>query len=126
MERREQGTFSSENSKEAPTEADPTILLEFSMTPLDKGESVGAYVARSLDIVDRSGLEYRLNPMGTVIEGPWSQVFSVIRACFDRMRADCNRISVYIKVDYRKGRKGAITGKVQSVERRLQREVKKS
>jgi uncharacterized protein YqgV (UPF0045/DUF77 family) len=27
------------------------VLLEFSMTPMTKGESVSAYVARSLDIV---------------------------------------------------------------------------
>ena len=45
------------------------VLLEFSMTPLDKGESVSAYVARSLDIVDRSGLPYQLTPMGTIVEG---------------------------------------------------------
>lgn len=31
----------------------PVILVEFSMTPLTKGESVSKYVARSLDIVDK-------------------------------------------------------------------------
>jgi uncharacterized protein YqgV (UPF0045/DUF77 family) len=45
------------------------VLLEFSMSPLGKGESVGKYVARSLDIIDKSGVDYRLNPMGTVLEG---------------------------------------------------------
>ena len=30
-----------------------SVLLEFSMTPLDKGESVSAYVSRSLDIIDK-------------------------------------------------------------------------
>jgi len=32
------------------------VLLEFSMSPLDKGDSLSQYVARSLDIVDKSGL----------------------------------------------------------------------
>ena len=45
-----------------------SALVEFSMTPLDKGESVGEYVARSLKIIDDSGLPYRLNAMGTVVE----------------------------------------------------------
>ena len=40
----------------------PVILLEFSMTPLSKGKSVSKYVARSLDIIDKSGLDYRMNP----------------------------------------------------------------
>ena len=51
------------------------VLLEFSMSPLGKGESVGKYVARSLDIIDKSGVDYRLNPMGTVLEGEWDEVF---------------------------------------------------
>jgi uncharacterized protein YqgV (UPF0045/DUF77 family) len=45
------------------------ILLEFSMSPMDKGESVSEQVSRSLKIIDESGVPYRLNPMGTVLEG---------------------------------------------------------
>ncbi len=100
------------------------VLLEFSMSPLGKGESVGRYVARSLDIVDRSGVDYRLNPMGTVLEGDWDKVFGVVKKCFERMRKDCNRISCSIKVDYRKGAKGRLSAKVMSVEKRLGRKVK--
>jgi uncharacterized protein (TIGR00106 family) len=100
------------------------VLLEFSMSPLGKGESVGKYVARSLDIIDRSGIEYRLNPMGTVIEGDWDRVFNVVKRCFDTMRKDCNRISVSIKVDYRKGRRGRLSSKMASVEKRLKRKLK--
>ncbi|HZC67353.1 MAG TPA: MTH1187 family thiamine-binding protein [Nitrospirales bacterium] len=100
------------------------VLLEFSMSPLGKGESVGKYVARSLEIVDRSGVEYRLNPMGTVLEGDWDDVFGVVKQCFERMRKDCNRISCSIKVDYRKGAKGRLHAKVASVEQRLGRKLK--
>jgi uncharacterized protein (TIGR00106 family) len=100
------------------------ILLEFSMTPFTKGESVSKYVARSLEIIGKSGLDYRLNPMGTVIEGEWDEVFSMVKECFERMKKDCNRISVVIKVDYRRGRKGRITGKIESVEKRLKKKLK--
>jgi uncharacterized protein (TIGR00106 family) len=100
------------------------VLLEFSMSPLGKGESVGQYVARSLEIIDRSGVDYRLHAMGTVLEGDWDEVFAVVRRCFEAMRRDCNRISVAIKVDYRKGRTGGLQSKVASVERRLGRKLK--
>ena len=40
------------------------VLLEFTMSPLTKGESVSAYVARSIDIIDRSGLPYQLTSDG--------------------------------------------------------------
>jgi uncharacterized protein (TIGR00106 family) len=100
------------------------VLLEFSMSPLGRGESVGRYVARSLDIIDKSGVPYRLNPMGTVLEGEWDDVFRVVRQCYERMRKDCNRISCTIKVDYRKGHRGRLDSKVASVEKRLKRTIK--
>ena len=100
------------------------VLLEFSMSPLGKGESVGKYVSRSLDIIDRSGVDYRLNPMGTVLEGDWDEALSVVRQCFERMRKDCNRISCTIKMDYRKGYSGRLSSKVASVEKHLKRKLK--
>jgi uncharacterized protein (TIGR00106 family) len=100
------------------------VLLEFSMSPLGKSESVGKYVARSLDIIDKSGVAYRLNPMGTVLEGEWEQVFSVVQRCYERMKKDCNRISCTIKVDYRKGHSGRLQSKVASVEKKLKRSVR--
>ncbi len=96
-----------------------SVLLEFSMTPLDKGESVGRYVARSLEIVDASGLPYRLNPMGTVIEGDWDECLDVVRRCYERMSTDCNRITCSVKIDYRRGKSGRIVSKVARIENLL-------
>ncbi len=100
------------------------VLLEFSMTPLGKGESVSQYVAKSLDIIDRSGLDYQLHAMGTILEGEWDQVFDVVKKCFEAMSRDCNRITCTIKVDYRKGAQGRLTAKVRSVEQKLGRKLK--
>ncbi|MGQ0810977.1 MAG: MTH1187 family thiamine-binding protein [Nitrospiraceae bacterium] len=100
------------------------VLLEFSMSPLGEGESVGKYVSRSLDIIDKSGVDYRLNPMGTVLEGDWDDVFTVVKKCYKRMKKDCSRISCTIKVDYRKGHEGRLSSKVASVEKQLKRRLK--
>ena len=100
------------------------VLLEFSMSPLGKGESVGKYVSRSLEIIDKSQVDYRLNPMGTVLEGEWDEVLGVVKKCYERMRKDCRRISCVIKVDYRRGHTGRLGGKVASVEKRLKRKLK--
>jgi len=101
------------------------ILLELSMFPLDKGESVSTYVARSLDIIDRSGLDYRLHAMGTEIEGEFDEVMRVVRDCFQALAADCNRIECSIKIDYRKDRHGRLQAKVDSVEQKLGRPLRK-
>jgi uncharacterized protein (TIGR00106 family) len=100
------------------------VLAEFSIWPMDKGESVGAYVAGALDVVDRSGVPYRLGPMGTCLEGSWEQVMGVIGQCFQKMAQDCGRISCAIKIDYRKGHTGRLDGKVQSVEKRVGRKLR--
>ena len=100
------------------------VLLEFSMSPLGKGESVGEYVARSLEIIDQSGLDYRLHAMGTVLEGEWDEVFAVEKRCFEAMSADCDRITCGIKIDYRKGAAGRLSAKVRSVEEKLGRPLR--
>jgi uncharacterized protein (TIGR00106 family) len=100
------------------------VLLEFSMYPMDKGESLSPYVARSMEVIEQSGLEYRMGPMGTAIEGEWDEVFGVVRECFQRMSQDCNRVAVSIKVDYRKGRTGALQGKIASVEQKAGKKFK--
>lgn len=101
------------------------MLLEFSMFPLDKGESLSPFVARSLDIIDRSGLDYRCHAMGTVLEGDFDQVMGVVRQCFEAMADDCDRIECSIKLDYRKGHRGRLEAKVASVEQKLGRPVKR-
>ena len=100
------------------------VLLEFSMSPMDKGESVGDYVSRSLKIISESGVDYRLNPMGTILEGEWDEVMGVVKRCYDTMRSDCKRISCSIKIDYREGKKGRLISKMASVEEKSGKRLK--
>jgi len=94
------------------------------MTPLGEGESVSKYVARVVDIVDRSGLPYVLTPMGTIIEGEdWDEVMNVLKKGFEALKEDCNRISITMKIDYRKGKKGRLVQKVKSVQEKLGRDI---
>ncbi len=99
------------------------IMLEFSMAPTAKGESMSAYVARSLDIIDKSGLPYQLTPMGTILEGEWEEVMAVVAACFKAMKIDCDRIGTQIKIDYRSGPGGRLKSKVDSVQKKLGRHL---
>jgi uncharacterized protein (TIGR00106 family) len=92
------------------------VLLDFSMTPLGKGESVSGYVARCLEVVAASGLDYRLHAMGTTVEGELDEVLDVVRRCFEALAVDCDRISCSVKIDYRKGLGGRLSSKVQKVQ----------
>ena len=101
------------------------VLLEFSMAPLEKGPSVGSYVARSLEIIEQSGLDYRLHAMGTILEGELGDVLGVLQQCLEAMATDCDRITCSAKLDFRRGHSGRLDTKVASVEAHLGRELKK-
>ena len=99
------------------------VLLEFAMYPVGQGESLSPYVARSLDIIDKSGVAYQLTPMGTILEGEWAEVMAVVTTCFEAMRADCPRVEVALKVDYRAGDGSRLATKIASVEDKLGRKL---
>jgi uncharacterized protein (TIGR00106 family) len=99
------------------------VLLEFAMAPGGKGESVSEYVARILDVIDRSGVPYQLTPMGTILEGDWDRVMGVVSACFKALQPDCTRISMNLKVDYRAGPAGRLKSKTAKIEERLGRKL---
>ena len=95
------------------------------MTPLGKGESVSKYVAKVVDIVDRSGLPYVLTPMGTIVEGEdWDEVMEVLKRGFEELKKECSRISITMKIDYRQGKSGRLRSKVESVQEKLGRDIK--
>lgn len=96
-----------------------SVIVDVSIFPTDKGSSVSPYVARALKIIKDSGLPYLLTPMGTCIEGEWSEVMAVIDGCFRELTSDCDRIYLSFKADYRKKRAGGMRAKVASVESKL-------
>jgi uncharacterized protein (TIGR00106 family) len=96
-----------------------SVIVEFSIFPMGKGESLSPYVARAMKIIKDSGLPYELNPMGTCVEGEWKEVLSLVDRCFQELRKDCNRINLSLKADYRKGPAGRLKTKVASVKEKI-------
>ena len=99
------------------------VLLEFSMFPTTQGESKSRYVARILDLIDKSGVRYQLTPMGTILEGEWDEVMGVVTACFEALKTDCPRISTQLKIDYRAGTERRMQSKIAAVESHLDRKL---
>jgi uncharacterized protein (TIGR00106 family) len=102
------------------------MMVEFSIIPIGKGESVSEDVAAVLALVDKSGLDYRLNPMGTVVEGGWDEVMALIKNCHAEVLKGAGRIVTKITIDDRSSRPtGRLAQKIESVEKRLGRDLKK-
>ena len=82
-------------------------------------------MARAVDIIDRSGLNYQLHAMGTNVEGELDQVLGVLRLCIEALARDCNRVTVAAKIDYRKDHSGLLAAKPERVEKLLGQALKK-
>jgi uncharacterized protein YqgV (UPF0045/DUF77 family) len=63
--------------------------------------------------------------MSTCVEGSLRECLDVVERCFERMKDDCDRITMTLKMDYRKGRSGRLRSKIRSVEQKLGRSVDK-
>ncbi len=96
-----------------------STLAEFSIVPMGKGASVSPFIARVLKIVADSGISYKANPMGTVLEGDWASIMSVIKSCHDEVMKDSERVLTTIRIDDRSGAGPRIERKLESVELKL-------
>jgi uncharacterized protein (TIGR00106 family) len=101
------------------------MLIEFSIVPVGSGSSLGERLAEVLKIVDESGLPYKINPMGTVVEGEWDELFRLVKKCHETLMKKEARVLTTITVDDRKGKTNRLDEKVKSVERILGRQLKK-
>lgn len=101
------------------------MLFEFSIIPVGAGSSIGDELADVLRLVDSSGLPYKVNPMGTVVEGEWNDVMKLIRKCQQAVMKNCERSMLSISVDDRKDKPNRIEEKVKSIERRIGKKLSK-
>lgn len=100
------------------------MLVEFSVVPIGTGVSVSPQIARVLKIVTDSGVNYKANPMGTVLEGDWDAVMAVVRKCHEVVMKDAERVLTRISIDDRKGKEARIETKLESVEQKLGMKLK--
>jgi uncharacterized protein (TIGR00106 family) len=96
------------------------LLVAFSVTPIGTGEAVGEAVAEAVRVVRDSGLPNRTDAMFTTVEGDWDEVMAVVKRAVDAVAAQAPRVSLVLKADIRPGVTGALTAKVETVERYLQ------
>jgi uncharacterized protein (TIGR00106 family) len=101
------------------------MLANVSIFPLGKGESVGKYVAEALDEIDKSGLDYRLTAMGTIIEGEWDDVMALVKRVRTRLLKSVGRVYLSLTIDERSDKRRRIEAKVKSVEEQLGKNLKK-
>lgn len=104
------------------------MLAELEIVPIGTGSaSLSSLLAQVATLVDQSGLDYRVGPMGTVVEGDWDRIMVLARQCHEAMLRSATRVMTTIRIDDRTDKPGAgrITQKVQSLEAKVGKPLKK-
>lgn len=80
-----------------------TINLALQILPKVPGDNAYTVIDKAIEVIQRSGLKYRVCPFETVIEGPHDEVLRTVeaaqQACFE---AGVGELLVYIKMQRRK------------------------
>jgi len=101
------------------------MLCEFSISPITSGESLSEAVAQIIDLIDKSGISYQTHAFGTLVEGDWETIMTLIKKCHNTMRSYHLRVITTIRIDDREGADNRLTGKIESIEKRLGRQIHK-
>lgn len=99
-----------------------SVLFEFAMFPTDKGESVSKHVSKIIDMIDKSGANYQLTPMGTIIEtDTMDEALNIIKKSYKVLKPFSNRIYSSVKFDIRKFGNNRMENKILSIENELKK-----
>ena len=102
------------------------MIAEISVIPIGVGIDLASHVAKVVKIIDESGLDYKLNAMGTIVEGDSDRIFDLIKKFHNKMLESAQRVYTTVKIDERKDTKiKMIEQKVQAVEKELGKTLKK-
>lgn len=97
-----------------------SVLMEFAIFPIGKGESVGDYVAEVVGLIKNGGYFYQLTPMGTIVEVERvEEATELLNRVSTLLEKSCNRLYLVAKMDIRKGKGNRMVGKINSVEQKL-------
>ena len=98
-------------------------IAEVSVVPLGtKTASVSRYVARAVEALEgQKGIEYEITPMGTVIEGDLDRILTMVKKMHEAVLGEgVVRVLTTVKIDDRLDKPHTMSGKLDSVRKKLQ------
>ena len=98
-----------------------SVLLEFAMFPTDKkGDSASEYVSKIIDMINKSGVNYKLTAMGTIIETETlGEALDIVNRSYEVLEPFSQRVYSSIKLDIRKEKSGRLEKKIESIESKI-------
>jgi uncharacterized protein (TIGR00106 family) len=97
-------------------------IIKVSIVPLGTGAtSISQYIAWAVEVLEgEKDIKYELTAMGTIIEGDLGHLLALARKMHESVfDAGAMRAVTIIEIDDRRDKTSGITGKVESVKKKL-------
>ncbi len=101
------------------------MLMELTVIPLARGQSLSGDLAELIRLIDESNLPYKVTEFGTLIEGSWDELMNIAKRCHSAIRQKTDRVLILIRLDDYGDRKDLLATTIAHVEQRLGRTVRK-
>ena len=103
------------------------VVAEITIIPVGtENSSLSKYVAKALKELEKSGVEYELTSSGTILEGELEEVLETARKMHESVFDDeIKRVVTSLEIDDRRDKSLSISGKKNSVTKRLEETVSK-
>ena len=97
-------------------------IMQLTIIPLGTGSpSVGEYVAEIQTVLQQEGVAFKLNDMGTAIEGDVGDLLALAAKLHELpFQKDVKRVVTQIAIDDRRDKKVKLGDKIVSVQARLE------
>lgn len=95
-------------------------VVQVSVVPVGTSSaSISHHVAHCIDVLEATGLSFKLTPMGTVIEGDLRDILEAISKMHEgTFGDDVHRVLTTVIVDDRRDKRLTMAGKLEAVRRR--------
>ncbi len=100
----------------------PIITAQLEIVALGTGStSMSAHISEAVKAIEKSGVKYQLNPMGTVLEAAsLDDIFRATRSAHEALaKKGVNRVVTHITIDDRRDNPKGMAEKVEAVRSKL-------
>lgn len=91
------------------------MIGELRVTPVGSHEDFARIVAEIVRVVSETDLQYRVEAMGTSVEGELDEILDLVRRCHQEVRKHGERALIELSIDDRAGGEGELVKSIQRV-----------
>lgn len=92
------------------------MIAELRITPIESKRELLDAVASVVRVLAECPIAYRVNPMGTTLEGDLESILEAVRRCHAEVRKDSTRTLIELSIDDRPAPPGEIKRSLEHLE----------